>query len=42
MVSPWMDANIVEFLRENLEANPLRLARPTFHFAHDVIDTGSS
>jgi hypothetical protein len=34
MVSPWMEnGNIIEFLRENLEANPLKLARHMFHFA---------
>ena len=44
MVSPWMDKNIVEFLREDHEVkpNPLKLARPVFHFVHDVTDIGPS
>jgi len=31
MVSPWME-NIVEFLREDTEANPLKLARTAVPF----------
>ena len=43
MVSPWMDnGNIMEFLRENLQANPLKLARPLLHFAHHFVDSGYS
>ena len=42
MVSPWMYENIVEFLEENPEKNPLKLVRPVFHFAHDVADIGTS
>ena len=43
MVSPWVgDKNIVEFLRENLETNPLKLARLVFHFARGIADFGRS
>ena len=43
MVSPWMEnRNILEFLRGNPEANPLKLARPVFHFVHDDTDIGPS
>ena len=39
MVSPWMEnGNIVEFLREDLQANPLKLVRPMLHFVHHFVD----
>jgi hypothetical protein len=42
MVSPWMDNwNIVEFLRKNPEANPLKLARPVFTL-HTMLLTSAS
>lgn len=32
LVAPWLgNGNIIEFLRENLEANPLKLVRAMFH-----------
>ena len=35
MVVPWMEnGSIVEFLREDLGANPLKLARSVFRFMH--------
>ena len=43
MVSPWMEnGNIVEFLRENLQANPLKLARLMFNFIHHLTNSGHS
>jgi hypothetical protein len=42
-VSPWMEnGNIVEFLRENPQANPLKLVRTMFHFMHLFIEFGYS
>jgi len=39
MVSPWMEnGSIVDFLKENLQANPLKLARPMLHFVHHFVD----
>ena len=43
MVAPWMEnGNIIEFLRENPQANPLKLVNPAFHFAHPLIESGYS
>jgi len=43
MVAPWMEnGNIIEFLRENLQANPLKLARTAFYFVHLLIESGHS
>jgi len=43
MVTPWMaNGTVVEFLRENLRANPLKLARTMFHFMHPLIEPGRS
>jgi len=43
MVSPWMDnGNIMEFLREDLQANPLKLVHPILHFVHHFVDPGHS
>jgi len=32
MVSPWMEKNIVEFLKEDTKANPLKLVRTAVSF----------
>jgi hypothetical protein len=43
MVAPWMEnGNIVEFLREDLQVNPLKLARTMFYFTHLFIESGHS
>ena len=43
VVVPWMEnGNIIKFLREDLEANPLKLARTTFHSMHPSIESGHS
>ena len=43
MVAPWMEnGNIIEFLRENSQANPLKLVRTAFYFAHLLIESGHS
>ena len=43
MVSPWMEnGNIVEFLRENPEANPLKLVYTTFRFIRLLTEAGYS
>jgi len=43
MVAPWMDNGyIIEFLRKDLEANPLKLARTVFHFARLSTESGRS
>ena len=35
MVTPWMEnGTIVDFLRKNPQANPLKLARNVFNFVH--------
>ena len=42
MVMPWMaNGTIIEFLKENLQANPLKLARTVFRFTN-LIDPGRS
>ena len=43
MVAPWMEnGSIVEFLREELEANPLKLARTVFCSVHLLTESGRS
>ena len=43
MVAPWMEnGNIIEFLRENSQDNPLKLVNSAFHFAHPLIESGHS
>ena len=41
MVSPWMDYNITEYLREDLQANPLKLVRDTTYPDQNPIESGS-
>ena len=42
MVSPWMEnGSIVGFLRENVQANPLKLVG-LFYFMHHAVDSGHS
>jgi len=39
MVAPWMEnGNIIEFLRGNLQVNPLKLVRTVFYFTHLLIE----
>jgi len=43
MVAPWMEnGNIVEFLRDNLQANPLKLAGSIFHFVYPFVESSHS
>ena len=43
MVAPWMDnGNIMEFLRENPQANSLKLARTIFCFIPLSVEFGRS
>jgi len=43
MISPWMEnGNIVEFLKENPEANPLKLVCTTFRFIYPLTESGKS
>jgi len=43
MVTPLMtNGTIVDFLRENLRANPLKLARNVFRFARFLTESGNS
>jgi len=40
MVAPWMEnGSVVEYLREDLGANPLKLARTVFRFTHLSIES---
>ena len=39
MVAPWMEnGNIVDYVREEPQVNPLKLARNMFHFTQRSID----
>jgi len=39
MVAPWMEnGNIMEFLKENLQANPLKLVRIVFRSTYLLIE----
>ena len=43
MVSPWMEnGNIVEFLRKDSRADPLKLVCTVFHFVHFFIESSHS
>jgi len=43
MVTPLMkNGTIVDFLRNNLQANPLKLARNVFRFARFLTESGHS
>ena len=43
VVMPWMEnGNIVEFLEKDLQANPLKLARPMFRFIHLFVESSHS
>ena len=43
MVAPWMEnGNIIEFLRGNFQANPLKLVRAMFYLTHLLIEFGRS
>lgn len=43
MVTPWMaNGTIVEFLKKNLRANPLKLARNMLHSIHLLTEPGHS
>jgi len=43
MVAPWMEnGNIVEYLRENLQVNPLKLAGTLFHLVYLSVESHHS
>ena len=43
MVAPWMEnGNIIEFLKENLQANPLKLVCTVFYFTYLLTESGYS